>query len=220
LGEQRLKFVKGIALPDSDTHFETHNASSPMVAGKGTYQLKKLNAALPHVCEFRHAIDIGGHVGTWARVLSQSFDKVSVFEPMADLYACASVNLKDCSNVELRGFALGPDDGNIMMSSGITNSGNACINDKGSIKVPSRRLDSFNFTQVDFIKIDTEGFEYFILQGGEQTIKRWKPAMVVEQKPQNASRYGLGDTDAVQLLESWGAQLKSEISGDFILAWS
>ena len=33
---------------------------------------------------------------------------------------------------------------------------------------------------VDFIKIDTEGWEYFILQGGEKTIQKYKPFIQIE----------------------------------------
>ena len=33
-------------------------------------------------------------------------------------------------------------------------------------------------------------------------------------------KYGLGETDAVALLESWGAVRRAEIAGDFILSWT
>jgi len=35
---------------------------------------------------------------------------------------------------------------------------------------------------VDFIKIDTDGFEYKILTGGEDTLKKFKPVMIVEMR--------------------------------------
>lgn len=35
-------------------------------------------------------------------------------------------------------------------------------------------------THLDFIKIDTDGHEYEILQGGRQTIARWRPIIVFE----------------------------------------
>ena len=83
----------------------------------------------------------------------------------------------------------------------------------------ARTLDSFALPQIDFLKIDCEGYEYFILKGAEQTVRRDRPCIVVEQKPGKGSMYGLDDRDAVKLLQSWGAELKFEIAGDFCLAW-
>ena len=51
--------------------------------------------------------------------------------------------------------------------------------ESGSIEV--RRLDDFTFEdKIFFIKIDTEGAELSILQGGEQTIKKHKPYILLE----------------------------------------
>jgi hypothetical protein len=36
-----------------------------------------------------------------------------------------------------------------------------------------------NFPRVDFIKIDTEGYEAQILKGAKETIKKFKPTMVM-----------------------------------------
>jgi hypothetical protein len=78
-------------------------------------------------------------------------------------------------------------------------------------------LDSFNL-EPDFIKIDTEGFEYYICLGGEQTIRTYKPLMCVEQKPHKVTNFGFSGTDAVNLLESWGYKVRQEIVGDYIMS--
>ena len=78
-----------------------------------------------------------------------------------------------------------------------------------------KRLDWFNL-EPDFIKIDTEGFEYFIIQGGEHTIRTHRPVMIVEQKPGKGSHFGLGDRDAIDLLESWGYRVAEHKSGDYV----
>ena len=43
-----------------------------------------------------------------------------------------------------------------------------------------KKLDSlgFNFDRIDYIKIDCEGYEMQIIQGGENTIKHHKPVIV------------------------------------------
>lgn len=46
--------------------------------------------------------------------------------------------------------------------------------------VQVRTLDSFNFSNVDFIKIDVEGHEQSVIKGGRQTLKTEKPAILIE----------------------------------------
>jgi hypothetical protein len=82
-----------------------------------------------------------------------------------------------------------------------------------------KRLDDFEIQAIDLIKIDCEGYEYFVLQGAERTVRTQKPCVVVEQKPKKGSQFGLDDRAAIELLRSWGAILRKELSGDFILSW-
>ena len=93
----------------------------------------------------------------------------------------------------------------------ITNSGSSI---KGSEMTNGGNLNP------DFIKIDTEGFEYYILLGGEKTIKEHKPTIIVEQKPNKGKTFGLKDTQAVDLLKSWGYSLHGQIAGDYVLSCS
>jgi hypothetical protein len=80
-----------------------------------------------------------------------------------------------------------------------------------------KTLDSFNLNDVDLIKIDCEGYELFVIQGGIETIKRCRPAIIVEQKPGHGEAYGLSDTEAVSFLKDMGYKLVKEMAGDYIL---
>ena len=80
---------------------------------------------------------------------------------------------------------------------------NTCINHNGlhtlgsnvcrftdikPIEISTTTLDSFFYdtdTKVDFIKIDTEGYEYYILQGGIKTINKYKPIIQLEWNKYN-----------------------------------
>ncbi|TIU67562.1 MAG: hypothetical protein E5W13_31365, partial [Mesorhizobium sp.] len=78
----------------------------------------------------------------------------------------------------------------------------------------------FGLAGIDFLKIDVEGFEKPILEGGEQTIRREKPVIIIEQKPNgNAERYGRDRFAALDLLKAWGGKVKWEIGGDFLVEW-
>ena len=46
--------------------------------------------------------------------------------------------------------------------------------------VETRTLDSLK-TSPDFIKIDTEGSEPYILKGGMETISKYKPTILIEE---------------------------------------
>jgi len=81
-------------------------------------------------------------------------------------------------------------------------------------------LDSFDLPPVDFLKIDCEGYEYFILKGAERTVRRDRPCIIVEQKPRKGSMYGLERPRGPSSSCNHGvAELKFEISGDFCLVW-
>jgi hypothetical protein len=65
------------------------------------------------------------------------------------------------------------------------------INNIPSIDVPMKTLDSFNLTNINFIKIDVEGHEKEVLEGSIETLKRnnypkilfesWDPEQVTEE---------------------------------------
>jgi FkbM family methyltransferase len=46
---------------------------------------------------------------------------------------------------------------------------------------PVRTLDSFTFGRVDWLKIDAEGCELDIMRGGQETIARCRPVVLLEQ---------------------------------------
>jgi len=51
--------------------------------------------------------------------------------------------------------------------------------------VSVRRLDSFGFDDVSFLKVDVEGHELKLLTGARQTIRRSRPVVLIEVKDRN-----------------------------------
>ncbi|TBE54465.1 FkbM family methyltransferase [Rhizobium ruizarguesonis] len=213
-----MKEIRGIWFPDGDTHFAAQLAHNPQIDGRGTYQFRKYQEALRHGRGRGHAVDIGAHVGLWSRVMALDFAKVTAFEPLSEHVACFERNVA-AVHVTLHAVALAEKAGALRLAADRINSGNAAVADTGEA-VRARTLDSFRLKGVDLIKIDVEGFEVPVISGGEKTLKRDRPAVIVEQKPNgSAERYGRGTTDAVDLLRSWGAEVVWEIGGDFLLVW-
>lgn len=243
-----MKQVAGWWLPDHEVHLRgwlAHPKNRDDVAdGRVMYQGRKLRKALELCKSFGFAVDVGGHCGTWSHYLAQRFATVLAFEPVAEHRECFVKNVAGTELVDpdtnaaelgdwlevlyrrenpnvralLFPFALGDREGSISIHTTPGSSGDSWI--KGDGDIPLRTLDSFELGGVDLIKIDTEGHERAVLMGGEQTIRRCKPLLIVEQKPGHASKhFGLGDTDALLLLESWGAVRLAELSGDYIYGW-
>lgn len=129
--------------------------------------------SLPFVKSFRNAVDIGCRYGEYSRFLQKYFDHVFAFD--------ANTHTKFTHNVDLAkvthfGTALGDEVGEITMYGG----GHAVRENKAHT-VAVHRLDDFNLQDVDYIKIDVEGFEKKVLLGGLETVKRWRPLIVIEQ---------------------------------------
>src|SRR5688572_10963581 len=165
-----MKEYLGLWLPDHETHLQGEIAKGPQIDGKGTYQYAKIQMALAHVKEFRVALDIGAHVGLWSRVLAKLFERVEAFEPMPAHRDCFICNII-AENVVLHGCALGAHDGEIQMVTYAGNSGHSHVAETGETAVSMLTLDSFGFETVDFVKIDTEGYERQVILGAVDTLK-------------------------------------------------
>ncbi len=214
-----MKQVKGIWLPDDDTHFAKALETSPVVDGAATYQLTKIEKCLAVTERKRVALDIGAHVGLWSRILAKHFVTVEAFEPMPPLRECWKRNMEGRTNAHIHPEALGASAGDSEMVYIDGNSGNSRVMHSGGVFVRMLTVDALMCDSVDFIKIDVEGYELQVLQGAEETIKFWQPAVLIEQKPGNAENYGHKRLDASHLLDSWGMSLLWEKAGDRCYGW-
>lgn len=207
-------------LPDGESHLANWMANrNQRVEGRLTYQYHKYEAALNHCTRRRTALDIGAHVGLWSYWMARDFDKLFAFEPKKEHVECWQANMKDRDNVWLYEVALGNERRLVGLQTGAASSGDTSVNLKASSGAAMVTLDSYHLRDVDFIKIDCEGFEKFVLEGARDTLARCQPVVIVEQKPGHGQRYGLGEHDAVRLLEEMGARLVWEYAGDYVLTF-
>lgn len=136
---------------------------------KMTYLLSK-----PFIKQFRTAVDIGCRIGEFTRYLHLDFGKVYAFDP--NLWPLFSYNV-NLAKVDHFQCALGDDFGEIEMFGG----GHDAEGGGKQHIVPMFPLDAFDLKDVDYIKIDVEGFEKKVLLGAKETIARYNPLIVIEQ---------------------------------------
>ncbi len=148
--------------PDGTKEYPKHSC-------KLTYNLSK-----PFIKNFRNALDVGCRVGEFTRYLHLDFDHVNAFDP--NLWSDFRFNV-DLTTVTHYNCALGDEQGEIMMFGG----GHVDREGAKSKSAPVYTIDMFDFHDVDYIKIDVEGFEKKVLIGASRTIERYNPVIVIEQ---------------------------------------
>ena len=81
-----------------------------------------------------------------------------------------------------------------------------------------KKLDDYEYNNVDFIKIDVEGFENQVILGAKETLIRNKPIIIVEQKG-FSNKFNETQFEAIDTLKSYGAKVIDRIVKDYILSW-
>ena len=167
------------------------------------------------------AFDVGANYGQYVRVLSPlvgATGQVHAFEPsritMEGLrLMCRLLRLR---NVAFHPLALSDQEGTAQLEIPIKDGGHLGIGlarlhsgehpPSLSEPVTITTLDAFmeqnDLRACDFIKCDVEGAEYRVLQGGIETLRRYRPRLILEIKDAQLRRYGDTAAQLVQLLDS------------------
>lgn len=218
-----MKVWEGLYLPETETHLvDWIKAVKQYVDGKPTYQYGKYAECLKIIADKRTAIDVGGNLGLWSRVMCLDFKNVQAFEPVSEY---CEYFVKNAPKATLHNIALSDEHGELVMSCATNGScGDTApmVNkrkEKALQTVDVVLLDDYKFTEVDFIKIDCEGYELHVLRGAKQTIIENKPVIIVEQKPGKGKKYGYADDAAIKYLKGLGMKVHQVISGDYIMRW-
>ena len=158
--------------------------------------------AWPYIKNFRTYIDIGALDGDTAKPFIDNFEKIIAFEPNPEVFKLIPESIEKYNvglgdQTETRNLVL-PDNGrNLAAHGSVTRYGKGVKTFAVNIKT----LDSYNFTNIDFVKIDVEHFELQVCKGAENTLKRCMPTVMFENKRNEASA-------CKHFLESLGYQTK------------
>lgn len=177
--------------------------------------------------------DIGANTGQFIFFpLFKSDVKVFCFEPLTQVYEILKNNIKlnNLQNVFPYNLAFSNTNGTDiiyrpenMIACGMSTMGKKATRFKEEFgvmtqEVVCKTIDSFfaenEIERVDFIKIDTEGFEYFVLLGGFEVLKKYKPDLVIEYQPINMGQCDVNEDDLKNLLKNIGYNTFKLISGE------
>ena len=144
-------------------------------------------------------LDIGANIGLYSCAYAQYFQdlniKVFAIEAVRNNFNLlkSNIDLNNFKNIQADNIALGKEEGELVFNLPSENFvGNAVseniVGDSGELthqtKVKMIDLDSYakenNITKCDFIKMDVEGAEYFIMEGGRNFIKELRPVIQAE----------------------------------------
>ena len=138
-------------------------------------------------------LDIGANMGFYSIALALENPKLVVqsYEPQPSVYAKLGKNIEInglSERIQINNLGLGRiQDTLTMFIPKFTGSAGASFvnlhEDEGEaaqITVPVKVLDEICKEEVDLIKIDVEGFEFNVLLGAQEIIKREKPTIVAE----------------------------------------
>jgi FkbM family methyltransferase len=142
-------------------------------AGHG--QQPQRDAALSYVNQWRVCLDIGSNVGQWTRPLAKRFHSVICFEPNPNFRECFKRNITE-TNVVLWPYGLSDSEHQAQQEF------NSTILNEGEGDIECRTLDSFGLTNVDFVKIDVDGFEVPLLEGARDTLTKNNAVVNIEMK--------------------------------------
>ena len=156
-------------------------------------------ALLPHLVKRGdHVIDVGGNRGTYAYRLTKLGAEVEVFEPNPACFNVLQAWALGHPSVTIHPVGLSDHGGQIQLripvdEQGIEHDASASMEPHAFAhareqSVELRMLDSFDFRDVGFIKIDVEGHEFNTLLGGMHLIARCRPALLVEIEQRHLQR--------------------------------
>jgi FkbM family methyltransferase len=161
-----------------------------------------------HVKNFDVIVTAGANQGMYVRHYAKMFKTVYAFEPDPVNFHCL-VNNAQFDNVVKMQCALGSENKLIGINNHDKNNvGTYTINEtNANLYIPMVTLDTLKLHACDIIQLDVEGYEFQILKGAENTIRKFKPVITAE----------CGDTADIRGFFAWlGYQKLGQSAADVI----
>lgn len=157
-------------------------------------------------------VQAGGNCGIFPKMLAKYFKTVYTFEPDEANYECLALNATE-KNIYAYPWALGEKAGTTEMHRFPSNVGAHYIEGAGTIPVVT--IDEMEYAACNLIALDVEGAEFIALKGAVNTIKKFKPTIIIEDKG-HCTRFGQSTVELKGWLQSQGYREVSKVLRDGI----
>ena len=193
-----------------------------------TNSIKQFFNAVPTNATF-NIVDIGAQVGLYS--LFAKFLPMTTFyafEPFPATFNELNKNIKlnNIDNVKTFNLAISDIKTEMNLNTSLSHNGLHTLGanpirftDINPILVNTTTLDIFfKDIPIHFIKVDTEGYEYFILKGGMEVIKKYKPIIQLEWNITNMQQCNVNETMMNDLIKELGYHQIGFVEEEMLLA--
>jgi len=181
------------------------------IVGTGSWAPHDLERMKKYIKRGMTVLDIGANIGHHTVAFSAMVGakgRVVSFEPQTEIFRVLSANcvINGCQNVSTFQSCVGDKPGTVKLYPVVyekkTNFGALGVDpasmNGSDTKGERARIDTLDnllselehpLTSCDFIKIDVQSFELFVLKGAAETLKRLKPVLFLEIAPHWMSKF-------------------------------
>lgn len=164
-----------------------------------------------HLQENDLFIDIGANVGHYTLLASGvSKAKTIAIEPIPNTYEklLKNVFLNNLQDkVTHLNIGLGEEKGELKFTKGYDVMNRVALENENvpTISVPVRKLDEvLKDKQPTFLKIDVEGFEYYVLKGAMETLQKESLKYILLEFNNSGDKFGISDQKVFDFVTSYG----------------
>lgn len=154
-------------------------------------------------------LDAGSNYGYHSIVSSLLCKKVYSFEPQKKLFDIQNLTIEKnkISNIQTFNCALG----NKIETSQMLfidydkscNFGDLSIGEGGA-EINIVTIDSLNIERLDVVKIDVQGYEKFVIQGGLEIISKCKPSFIIEFEDHHLRKFSYSSEELIKFMMELG----------------
>jgi len=164
-----------------------------------------------HLKEHDIFVDIGANVGHYTLLASGvSKARTIAIEPIPNTYEKLQKNI-NLNHLEAKvtclNIGLGEAEGELKFTKGFDVMNRVALENENvpTLTVPIQKLDEvLRNEQPTFLKIDVEGFEYYVLKGATETLQKESLKCILLEFNNSGDKFGISDQKVFDFVTSYG----------------